>query len=62
MSKGLYVRSLSQDVCNKLGCVGFTYSIVRTRNGSYGKKEAVKVEKLFGSRRNFDNLVSGVKS
>ena len=62
MSKGLYVRSLSQDVCNKLGCVGFTYSIVRTRNGSYGKKEALKLEKLFGSRRNFDNLVSGVKS
>jgi len=62
MSKGLYVRSLSQDICNKLGCLGFTYTIVRTKNGSYGKKEAVTVEKLFGSRRDFDNFVSGVKS
>ena len=62
MSKGLYVRSLSQDICNKLGCVGFTYTIVRTKNGSYGKKEAVTVEKLFGSRRNFDNFIAGVKT
>lgn len=62
ISKGLYVRSLSQDICKKLGCLGFTYSIVRTKNGNYGKKEAVKVEKLFGSRRNFDNLITGVKS
>ncbi|KKS31429.1 hypothetical protein A2380_03530 [candidate division WWE3 bacterium RIFOXYB1_FULL_43_24] len=62
MSKGLYVRSLSQDISSKLGCLGFTHSIVRTRNGNYGKKGAVNVEKLFGSRRNFDNLIAGVKS
>ncbi|KKS06795.1 hypothetical protein A3K01_00650 [candidate division WWE3 bacterium RIFOXYD1_FULL_43_17] len=62
MSKGLYVRSLSQGICKKLGCLGFTYSIKRTKNGIYGREEAVAVEKLFSSRRNFDNLVSGVKS
>jgi len=62
MSKGLYVRSLSQDICKKLGCLGFTYSIIRTRNGIYGKQESVTPEKLFGSRHNFDNFVSGIKS
>jgi len=62
MSKGLYVRSLSQDICKKLDCLGFTYSIVRNKNGIYGREEAISTKELFGSRHDFDNFVSGVKS
>lgn len=62
MSKGLYVRSLSQDICKKIDCLGFTFSIKRTRNGVYIKKDCLTVNKLFGTRRNFDDLISGVKS
>ncbi|MDC0449237.1 hypothetical protein OAL67_01380, partial [bacterium] len=39
MSKGLYVRSLSQDIAKKLGTVGFVTSLIRTKNGTYSKKD-----------------------
>ncbi len=59
MTKGLYVRTLSQDICKKLGCRGFVYTLIRTKNGSYTRKNALKVEKLFGSEKNFRNLMLG---
>lgn len=62
MTKGLYVRSLSQDICRRLKCKGFTYSIKRTKNGIYGRKDCTTVEKLFGTRKNFHDLVTGIKS
>jgi tRNA pseudouridine55 synthase len=34
-SRGLYVRSLSQDICRALGTVGFVSNLVRTANGIY---------------------------
>lgn len=37
MTKGLYVRSLAQDIAQKLDIPAFTYSIVRTKNGNYSK-------------------------
>ncbi len=47
-SKGIYVRSLSQDICNKLGCEGFVSKLIRTKNGEYSRKNAQKMEQIFG--------------
>ena len=45
MSKGMYVRSLSQDICKKLNTVGFTNNIVRTKNGKYIKENCQAILK-----------------
>lgn len=37
MTKGLYVRTLASDICEKLGTCGFVYRLVRTQNGEYTK-------------------------
>lgn len=50
MSKGLYVRSLSQDIARKLNREGFVFALVRTRNGVYTKQNSKKLEDIFGSR------------
>lgn len=46
VSKGLYVRSLTQDICKKLKTTGFTYKIVRTQNGKYTRKNSKSIKSL----------------
>jgi len=38
MSRGLYVRSLSQDIAASLGMGGFVTKLVRTKNGGYTRQ------------------------
>lgn len=45
-SKGIYVRSLSQDICENLGVIGFTYNLARTKNGEYQKQNSKSIEEL----------------
>jgi tRNA pseudouridine55 synthase len=45
-SRGLYVRSLSQDICKALGTVGFVTSLVRTANGQYTKSDTYLSDKI----------------
>lgn len=45
-SKGLYVRSLSQDIAEKLNTVGFVHNLVRTKNGKYSKKDCETIKSL----------------
>lgn len=47
-SKGLYIRSLSQDICKKMGTVGFAYKIIRTKNGNYTKQNSQTLKQIFG--------------
>ena len=53
LSKGLYVRSLSQDICKKLNTVGFAFSITRTANGDYNKSNCKMLADIFGT--NFES-------
>lgn len=39
VSRGVYVRALAVDVASKLGTCALTYSIVRTQNGKYTKRD-----------------------
>ena len=49
MSKGLYVRSLSQDIAEKLKTSGFVFSLVRTQNGDYTRENSKTLEEVFGT-------------
>ncbi len=46
MSKGLYVRGLSQDIAEELGTIGFVSNLVRTKNGRYSKRNSKDLEKI----------------
>ena len=48
-SKGLYIRSLSQDIAHKMKTTGFVYSLVRTENGEHTKKDAKTLVEVFGN-------------
>lgn len=39
-SKGIYIRSLSQDICKELDTVGFVYNLKRIKNGKYSKQNS----------------------
>lgn len=49
LTKGLYVRTLSQDICSKLKTVGLAFNIVRTKNGGYTKENSLALEETFGN-------------
>jgi len=48
LTKGLYVRSLAQDICRKISAKGFTYSIKRTKNREYNQENSKTLEEIFG--------------
>ena len=50
MSRGMYVRSLAQDISAAVNDSGFVYSLVRTRNGEYTKKNVETMEDVFGKK------------
>jgi tRNA pseudouridine55 synthase len=47
-SKGLYIRSLSQDICDALDVLGFVSNLVRIQNGSYSRKSSQTLDEVFG--------------
>lgn len=55
VSRGLYIRSLSQDICTKLNTLGFVYSLCRVKNGIYDKSSCVSLVDLFGT--DYDNIL-----
>ena len=54
-SKGIYIRSLSQDLCKKLNILGFCNDITRTNNGEYSIENSKSLIDLFG--KNYDNIL-----
>ena len=48
-SKGIYIRSLSQDVADRLGAFGFTSEIIRLSNGKYSQKECFCMQDIFST-------------
>lgn len=58
VSRGLYVRSLSQDICDKLGTCGFVYNLVRTKNGNFNRENCLTLDQIFGASLTRKDLVS----
>jgi len=47
-SKGIYIRSLTQDIAEKMSTIGIADEIIRTKNGKYSKKDCKTLEEIFG--------------
>ena len=45
-SKGTYIRTLCHDIGEKLGCGGIMASLTRTRVGSFGTEQALRLSEL----------------
>lgn len=43
IARGLYVRSLSQDIANKLNSPAFISNLIRTKNGPYARQDCIGV-------------------
>lgn len=46
VSKGTYIRSLIEDICNKLGVFGTMQSLQRTRQGRFKIEDAIKIKDI----------------
>jgi tRNA U55 pseudouridine synthase TruB len=49
-TKGIYVRSLIQDIAQKAGTLGFSSQIIRLTNGKYGQKDCYLLRDLFNKK------------
>ena len=58
LSRGLYVRSLSQDIAERLGTIGFVSKLVRTQNGNFNRESSFTLEKIFGDNFDHEMLLS----
>ncbi|NQS99041.1 MAG: tRNA pseudouridine(55) synthase TruB [candidate division Zixibacteria bacterium] len=47
-SKGTYIRSLAEDIGDRLGCGGCMESLVRTRIGDYRVEDSIRLEDMAG--------------
>ena len=61
-SKGTYIRSLNEDIANKLGTIGTTYKLERVKTGDFSIDEAVNIdnisdEKIISIEKLFDNRI-----
>lgn len=46
VSRGVYVRALTVDTASKLGTCALTHSIIRTKNGKYGKADCFELPQI----------------
>lgn len=46
VSKGTYIRSLIEDICDKLGVVGTMNSLIRTRQGEFKLEDAYSLDDI----------------
>lgn len=51
-SKGTYIRSLCEDIANRLGTVGFMQDLNRTKVGIFDIKDSIKIEELEQNKEN----------
>jgi tRNA pseudouridine55 synthase len=58
MTKGLYIRSLCQDIANKVGKPAFVSQLIRTKNGQFAQEHCSTLENLFGINQDQDLLRS----
>ena len=55
-SKGTYIRSLCEDIAEKLGTVGYMKELNRTKVGMFDMKDSIKIEELEENKENTEFL------
>lgn len=58
-SKGTYIRSLSYDIGEKLGCGAVMWNLERVEAGSFSKKASIKLNEL--TKENIDSFIISIE-
>ena len=56
VSKGTYIRSLINDLCEKLNTIGTMNNLIRTKQGNFDIKDSYKLEDILNGNYNFQNI------
>ena len=56
VSKGTYIRSLINDLCEKLNTIGTMNNLIRTKQGNFDIKDSYKLEEILNGNYKFQNI------
>lgn len=56
VSKGTYIRSLINDLCEKLNTIGTMNNLIRTKQGNFDIKDSYKLEDILNRNYKFQNI------
>lgn len=56
VSKGTYIRSLINDLCEKLNTIGTMNNLIRTKQGNFDIKDSYKLEDILNGNYKFKNI------
>ena len=56
VSKGTYIRSLINDLCEKLNTIGTMNNLIRTKQGNFDIKDSYKLEDILNGNYKFQNI------
>lgn len=56
VSKGTYIRSLINDLCEKLNTIGTMNNLIRTKQGNFDIKDSYKLEEIAKGNYQFQNI------
>lgn len=56
VSKGTYIRSLINDLCEKLHTIGTMNNLIRTKQGNFDIKDSYKLEDILNGNYKFQNI------
>ena len=51
VSKGTYIRSLINDICNKLNVIGTMSNLKRTKQGKFLLEDSIKIDDISEDKR-----------
>lgn len=57
VSRGTFIRSLTEDIAKSLGTLGYTLSLNRTQDGNFLLKNAITLDKLSEKRDNINDIL-----
>ncbi len=61
-SKGTYIRTLCEDIAERLGTIGYMKELNRIQVGEFNIKNAIKIEELKSNKKNSDYLKENIIS
>lgn len=56
VSKGTYIRSLIEDICEKLGTIGTMNNLIRTKQGGFDIKDSFILDEIKNGNFKFQNI------
>lgn len=56
VSKGTYIRSLIEDICEKLGTIGTMNNLIRTKQGNFDIKDSFTLDDINNGNFKFQNI------